>query len=130
MALELNVNSVKTALATDTSLTGEKGVGQSKELAPILGGKSLTVTDGALSDPESLVAKLKNENENAKMSVSQRRISILQTVLDSMNSRITEAQRDAILDIETGQILGFEGQRPLQALDPDNGVQQRRLARA
>lgn len=105
MALELNVNSVKTALATDTSLTGEKGVGQSKELAPILGGKSLTVTDGALSDLESLVAKLKNENANAKMSVSQRRISILQTVLDSMNSRITEAQRDAILDIET---LGAE----------------------
>lgn len=72
-----------------------------KTQAPILGGKSLTVTDGAMTDLEKLVAMLKNENENAKMSVSQRRISILQTVLDSMNNRITEAQRNAILDIET-----------------------------
>ena len=101
MAIELNVNSVKTALSTETDLAAEIGVAKSNNLGSVLGGENVKVTSGEMTDLEKLVARLKNESEDAKMSVSQRRISILQTVLDSMNDRITEAQKNAVLDIET-----------------------------
>ena len=100
MAIELNVNSVRTALSTATDLATENGVVKNTNLGSVLGDENLKVTSGDMSDLEKLVARLKNESEDAKMSVSQRRISILQTVLDSMNDRITEAQRNSILDIE------------------------------
>lgn len=128
MAIELNVNNVKTSLTTDTNLGADQGVAQSKQLGPILGGKSLTVTSVAMSDLDALIAKLKNENEDAKMSVSQRRISILQTVLDSMNDRITEAQRNSILDIETLNAEKSELQNELSGLNADKTMSEGRIA--
>ena len=101
MAIELNTQKLATTVAGDTRLNEGQDVAEDAKLGPILGGASLKVTSGAMSDFEKLVARLKNESEDAKMSVSQRRISILQTVLDSMNDRITEAQKTSVLEIET-----------------------------
>ena len=39
---------------------------QGKALAALLGGKSVTVTDGSMSDLEALVAKLKSESERTR----------------------------------------------------------------
>jgi len=101
MAIELNINKAATTLVSDTKLSEDQGATQSTKLGSVLGGENVKVTSGAMSDLEKLVAQLKNESESAKMSVAQRRISILQTVLDSMAGRVTETQKNAILEIET-----------------------------
>ena len=76
------------------------GLQSSKAPAPLLGGDSVKVTSGAMTDLEKLVARLKNESENTRQSVSQRRISILQTILDSMASTITATERENLLELE------------------------------
>ena len=101
MAIELNVNKVATSITGDAKLSEDQGAAQSNKLGALLGGENVKVTPAAMSDLEKLVAQLKNESESTKMSVAQRRISILQTVLDSMAGRVTEAQKAAILEIET-----------------------------
>jgi chromosome segregation ATPase len=99
MAIEIDTSRVATqtaALATQTNAPAEQGT----TVAPLLGGKSLTVSSGAMSDLDKLVAKIKNENENTRQSVAQRRISILQTVLDSMADSITATEKENLLEIE------------------------------
>ena len=120
MAMELNVNSVKTTLSTETSLSTDQDVGQSQKLGPILGGENVKVTSGAMSDLEKLVAQLKNETDDTKMSVTQRRIAVLQTVLDSMSDRITEQEKAGLIEIEklngekaaeAGKLAGLEADK-------------------
>ena len=83
-----------------------------KTVAPLLGGESVKVTDGAMTDLEKLVARLKNENEATRQSVAQRRISILSTVLDSMADRITAAEKENLLKIEelNGEKAGLQNE--------------------
>ena len=100
MAIELNINKVATTVAGDTKLSEDQGVAQGVKLGAVLGGENVTVTSGAMSDLEKLVAMLKNETDDTKMSVTQRRISVLTTVLDSMKDRITQAERDSLVKIE------------------------------
>ena len=71
-----------------------------KTAAPLLGGESVKVTDGAMTDLEKLVARLKNENEATRQSVAERRLSILSTVLDSMADKISAAEKENLLKIE------------------------------
>ena len=100
MAIELNTNKVATQVAGETRLAEDQVAAEGAKLGPILGGDSVKVTSGAMSDLEKLVARLKNETDDAKMSVTQRRIAVLQTVLDSMSDRITEQERAGIIEIE------------------------------
>lgn len=105
MAIELNVNKAVTtgnmSVAQDNAPAAQNATSE-----PILGGESLKVSNGAMTDLEKLVARLKNETEETRMSVSQRRIAILETVLTSMAERISEQQRIAILELEnlTGEL--------------------------
>ena len=110
MAIEFGTTRIAaqtTAAATQSNAPAE---GKAKT-TPVLGGESLTVMSGAMSDLEKLVARLKNENENTRQSVTQRRISILGTVLDSMADRISEAERKSLIEIErlNGQKADAEG---------------------
>ena len=100
MAIELNTQKLATTVAGDTRLNAGQDVAEGAKLGPILDGASLKVTSGAMSDLEKLVAQLKNETDDTKMSVTQRRIAVLQTVLDSMADRITEKERENIIEIE------------------------------
>ena len=95
-----------------------------KTAVPLLGGESVKVTDGAMTDLEKLVARLKNENEATRQSVAQRRISILSTVLDSMADRITAAEKENLLKIEelNGEKAGLQAE--LAALKSDKDVVQ------
>lgn len=110
MAIEINLGQKSTAVEGLSSNIGgqsveDKGVGLSgsrlSSAAPVLGGENVKVTSGAISDLEKLVAQLKNESENTRTSVAQQRIAVLQTVLDSMEDRISEAQAKALVEIET-----------------------------
>ena len=100
MAIELNINKAATTVAGDTTLSENLGAAQGTKLGAVLGGENVKVTSGAMSDLEKLVAQLKNETDDTKMSVTQRRIAVLQTVLDSMSDRITEQERAGLIEIE------------------------------
>lgn len=69
--------------------------------APILSGDAVKVTNGAMTDLEALVSRLKNESEDVRMSVAQRRLAILESVLTAMADKVNEIQRQAILELET-----------------------------
>lgn len=63
--------------------------GSTKALAALLGGTSVNVTNGAMTDLEALVAKLKNENERT-------RFSMLMTSLASIGQSLDAAQRQTL----------------------------------
>jgi len=84
--------------------------GQGKALTALLGGKSLTVTNGALSDLDALVAKLKNESERTKF-------LMLMTSLASIGRSLSDAEKSTLeeglalsekLDNLTGSLAGYE----------------------
>lgn len=100
MAIELNINKISTTITGQTDIGSGQGLTQPKQVASLLGGESLKVTSGAMSDLEKLVAQLKNENANTREGVAQRRLSILQTVLDSLEDKITEAEKNAVIELE------------------------------
>ena len=128
MAIELNINKVTTAVAGDSGVSKDQGAAQGAKLGSVLGGESLKVTSGATSDLEKLVARLKNENESTKLSVAQRRISILQTVLDSMADRVTAAERENLLKLE--ELNGQKGAAAaeLAGLQADKAATEGRIA--
>lgn len=101
MAIEINIG--QKASTMGIAGTGDFTISSqsTQESSKILTGDSVKVTSGAMTDLEALVEKLKNESEDTRLSVTQRRISILGTVLDSMADKISEAERQAIADIET-----------------------------
>ena len=120
MAIEqLGTSGIKTSLATDTSISVSQGVTKSKQLAPILGGDSLTVTSGAMTDLEALVAKLKSESADTRQSVAQRRVSVLSSVLDTMADRISATDRDNLLKIEELNGDKVSAQEELATLQSD-----------
>lgn len=105
MAIEFNTGKTATtvenlSVAQDNTQSAQKA----KQQQPILGGESLTVSSGAMTDLEKLVAMLKNETDEVSLDVTQRRISILQTVLNSMSDRISESEKDNLLKI--GELSG------------------------
>ncbi len=128
MAIELNINKVATAVTGDTKLAEDQGAAQGAKLGAVLGGENVKVTSGMMTDLEKLVARLKNENENTKMSVSQRRLSILQTVLDSMAERITDAQKASILEIEKLSTEKSRQEEKLRGLNSDKTATEGRIA--
>ncbi|MBE6382630.1 MAG: hypothetical protein E7049_06425 [Lentisphaerae bacterium] len=107
MAIDLNINKLGgKGTVVDTSVASDNfDVKQDKASGPILKGDSVTITSGAMSDLEKLVARLKNETSDMRQSMAQRRISIMQTVIDSMNIKVTEAQMNSLVDLEA---LGAE----------------------
>jgi len=119
MAIELNINKGSAAIAGGSKLAEGEVSAHSAKTTSILGGDSLKVTSAVMSDLEKLVARLKNESSETRMSVAQRRISILQTVLSSMADRISEAQRTNIVKIEelSGEIADEEANIDAYAKD-------------
>ena len=90
MNTEINFGSALSALAPQTNTTNDQTVAQaSKQVPPLLGGENVTVTSGATSNLEKLVAQLKNENENARADLVRMRLSAITTALDMANVRLT-----------------------------------------
>ncbi|MBR1836934.1 MAG: hypothetical protein IJ783_06560 [Kiritimatiellae bacterium] len=89
MSIELDTSRLSTAFQ---SVAGEtpSGAGVKKAAAALLGGTAVTVTNGAATDLEALVAKLKNENERAKFSVLLSSLSAIGQSLTDAQKRILE----------------------------------------
>ena len=128
MAIELNVGgktNINVQTANDsTNIESSSPQSSSK----ILDGKSLTVSSGAMSDLEKLVAQLKNETDDTKLSVTQQRISVLQTVLDTISDRITEKERANLIEIEKLNGEKSEAQSELSGLENDKASTKGRIA--
>ena len=127
MAIEINLNTA--AAAANMSVAQDNSpAAQGTKDTPILGGKSLKVTDGTMTDLEKLVAQLKNESESTRHNVNQRRVALLQTVLDSMADRISEAEKKNLLEIET--LNGEKGdlEKELSGLKGDKTSTEGRIA--
>ena len=90
MAIELDTTRIASQTTAATT-QNDAPVMQEAKLPPVLGGENVKVTSGTMSDLEKLVARLKAETDDTKMSLAQQRISILATVLDSMADRISES---------------------------------------
>lgn len=87
MAIELNVDRLN---AGSASTLGDVATGAGevagKALTALLGGDSVKVTSGAVTDLEALVARLKSESERAKF-------SLLLTSLNAIGQSLTETQK-------------------------------------
>lgn len=128
MAIELNISKAAIAVADGTKLSEDQGAAQSAKLGAVLGGENVKVTSGVITDLEKLVARLKSESEDTKLSVSQRRLSILQTVLNSMAGRISDAQKNNILDIETLSMEKSGLEAELAGLNSDKTASEGRIS--
>lgn len=127
MAIELDTTRIAAqtpAIATQN----EAPAAQTEKSTSVLGGENLKVTSGAMSDLEKLVARLKTETDDTKMSVTQRRISVLTTVLDSMSDRITAAERESFIEIAKldGEKTDLEGK--LAVLESDKATVEGRIS--
>ena len=88
MSIQLDTNRLAGSIqmsAPDLPAPSEQG----KALAALLGGKSLTVTDGSMTDLEALVAKLKSDSERT-------RFLMLMTSLTSIGQSLNAAQKSAL----------------------------------
>ena len=118
MAIELDTTRIA-AQTTAAAAQNNAPATQEAKTTPVLGGESLTVTSAVLSDLEKLVARLKTETDDSKMSVTQQRISVLQTVLDSMADRITEKERESLIGIEKLNVEKTKTASELSRLESD-----------
>lgn len=118
-----NINqNIASTFATEAGQAQESQVSAAKKLASILGGQSVTVTAAPTSDLEKLVARLKNENENVKASVAQRRLA---SVLDAYTARygeLTEQQTQILADIAANNAEIAVLKEELQELLNDKGA--------
>lgn len=128
MAIELNTSNVAAQVAGGTRLAEDQGAAQGATLGPILGGENVKVSSGAMNDLEKLVARLKAETDDAKMTVTQRRISVLTTVLDSMSDRITDKERASLIKIEELNGEKAEAEGVLSGLEADKAATEGRIA--
>ena len=89
MSIELDTSRLSTAFQSVASETSS-GAGVKKAAAALLGGTAVTVTNGAATDLEALVARLKNEYERAKFSVLLSSLSAIGQSLTDAQKRILE----------------------------------------
>ena len=113
MAIELDTTRIASQTTAATT-QNDAPVMQEAKLTPVLGGENVKVTSGTMSDLEKLVARLKAETDDTKMSLAQQRISILATVLDSMADRISESERNSLLEIEKLNLQKSEAESKLE----------------
>ncbi len=83
MAIELDTTKYAAQLAAaNTAEAAATEATTAQKLTALLGGSSLTVTDGSVTDLEALVARLKNDQEKTKYSML---LTSLSTIGDSLS---------------------------------------------
>lgn len=115
------IQNTASTFATQTGQAQDSKTAAAKEPAPILGGQSVTVTT-APGDLEKLVAQLKNENNDVKASVAQRRLASVLEAYTSRYGELTEQQTQILEEIaaNNGEIAALKAE--LQALLKDKGA--------
>ena len=118
-----NINqNIASTFATQAEQAQESQTSAAKKLASILGGKSVTVTMAPTSDLEKLVARLKNENDDVKMSVAQRRLASVLEAYTSRYGELTEQQTKILEEIATNNAEIETLQDELTELMKDKGT--------
>jgi chromosome segregation ATPase len=128
MAIEINIGNKANINVQTTNDSGDLGSIAAKTPAKILGGDSLKVTSGAMSDLEKLVAQLKTETDETKMSLTQQRISVLQSVLDTIPDRVSEKERKTLVEIEELNGEKAEAESELAGLNTEKAASEARIA--
>ena len=127
MAIELNTDKLSSTYinaGTDQAAgTAPQGGAQS-----ILGGSAVQVSNAPASDLEKLVARIKSEDEKHKADMAQRRIAILLTVLNAMSNRVTEQQRNGLVQLEklSNELSNLE--ETLKALEEEQASSEKKSA--
>ena len=88
--------------STIATLSGQADEAKStaqKQVAPLLGGPSVSVTQAPSSDLEKLVAQLKNENDDQKASLAKQRLSSILGVYTTRYGELTSQQTQALEEI-------------------------------
>jgi chromosome segregation ATPase len=95
MNTEIRFNpSLSTATTTQADvMLNQPQAGAAKQAASIMGGASLTVTTAPSSDLEKLVARIKNESENT-------RLSLVLSSLTTLNETLTEVQKANLAQLD------------------------------
>ena len=108
MTTEIKFNpSLSAAVAAQGAAAGEQAPVQTeKQVAPLLGGENVKVTSGAVTDLEKLVARLRNEDDETRSSLTKMRLSAVGAALDAANVRLSAEQAAALEDM-----LGQEAER-------------------
>ncbi len=98
-----NIQNIKPNLdSTIATLSGQADEAKStaqKQVAPLLGGPSVSVTQAPSSDLEKLVAQLKNENDDQKASLAKQRLSSILGVYTTRYGELTSQQTQALEEI-------------------------------
>jgi len=124
MTTEIKFNpSLSAAVAAQGTAANEQpSVLQEKQVAPLLGGDNVRVSSGALTDLEKLVARLKSEDEAARTSVAQMRLTAVITALDSAGVRLSQEQAAAFATIVEQQDVKSTYENELSALYAEYGI--------
>lgn len=128
MAVELNISTKSNVDIQVSTTTANLQTANLQGSSKILTGDSVTVTSGAMTDLEKLVAQLKNESETVRQSVAQRRLSILQTVLDSLADSITAKEKELIIELEDLNAQKSEAEKDLADLQGEKTSTAGRIA--
>ena len=96
MNTEIRFNpSLSPATTTQADVTlNQPQTGAAKQTAPIMGGASLTVTTALSGDLEKLVAQIKSESQNT-------RLSLVLSSLTSLNETLTEVQKTNLAKLDS-----------------------------
>ncbi len=87
MAIELDTSRVASQIATNLEAdSAATGASAAQKLTALLGGDSLTVSDGSFTDLEALVARLKNDQDKTKF-------SLFLSSLNAIGDSLTDAQK-------------------------------------
>lgn len=96
MNTEIRFNpSTSPAATTQADVTlAQPQAGAAKQAAPLMGGASLTVTTAPSGDLEKLVARIKSESQNT-------RLSLVLSSLATLNEALTEVQKANLAKLDT-----------------------------
>lgn len=120
--MNTNIQSINPNLqSTLATQTGETDTAKTAaaQTSPLLAGASVTVTSGATSDLEKLVARLKSESEDTKASLSKMRLA---SILDSYASRfgaLNAEQAQALTDITTNNTAIAQKEQDLKKVQKE-----------
>ena len=124
MTTEIKFNpSLSAAVAAQGTAANEQpSVLQEKQVAPLLSGENVRVSSGAMTDLEKLVARLKSEDEAARTSVAQMRLTAVVTALDMAGVRLSQKQSAAFATITEQQNVKGAYETELSALYAEYGI--------
>ena len=124
MTTEIKFNpSLSAAIAAQETATNDQPhIQAEKSVPPLHGGENVTVTSGAATDLEKLVARLKSEDDDTRLNLAQMRLGAVMSALDIMNVKLSQEQSDAFATISEQQQVKETLEKELSAICAEYGI--------